>query len=433
MSSVAICTLGCRVNQYESNALRAELENVGFEIKDFSQKCDIYIINTCTVTSEADRKARNMIRRAKKTNPDGHVMVCGCYAQVDPADVAEIDGVSYVCGTKNKLSVIQAAEALVKGNAVEKINVMPTDSLPYERLSDPQTGRTRAYIKIEDGCDHQCSYCIIHTARGKVCSRTVADVKEEAVRTVQKGFSEIVCTGIETTAFGKDTGERLTELIRSLSDIPELKRLRLGSVDPSYLRADVIKELYYGTKLMPHMHLSVQSGSDRILALMRRPYNNAILRRNMDELLRIRPDMKFSADFIVGFPTETDEDLEDSLAILKDYPFVHAHVFSYSKRKGTEAAEMPGQIPKQVKEERYAIFTKLEEAKNTAEAERLIKNGAVLNVLFESTKTGMIYGHAEDFTEVAVPECQIGSGEYANARIFGYENGVLLGNVVKDT
>ncbi len=425
---VAVCTLGCRVNQYESNAIKARLQQLGFEIADFSEICDIYIINTCTVTAEADRKARNTVRRAVKNNPEAKVIVCGCYSQVSPDEVLA-EGASYICGTRNKATVIDAVLKFANGEHVEKINIVSPSELPYENLTDPQTGRTRAYIKIEDGCSNQCTYCIIHTARGKACSRSIADIVAEARRTAESGFTETVCTGIETTAFGADTGEKLTDLIRELSSIPQIKRLRLGSVDPSYLRPDVAEKLYDGTKLMPHIHLSVQSGSDRILALMKRPYNERILRRNMEGILRVCPDMRFSADFIVGFPTETDEDFQKSLAVLRDYPFVHAHVFPYSKRKGTVAAEMSGQIPNSVKEERYGIFTALEKEKNEARAKTLSENRSVMNVLFESTKKGMIYGHACDFTEVAVPENQIYSGQYADVMITGYENGVLIGEI----
>ncbi len=433
MKSVSICTLGCRVNQYESNALKAKLLQLGFEIKEFSEKCDIYIINTCTVTAEADRKAGNMIRRAVKRNPDAKIIVCGCYSQVAPETVASIECVDYVCGTRNKLSVIDAVMKLSEGKEVTKVNVCSPIDRPYEELNDPQTGRTRAFIKIEDGCSNQCSYCIIHTARGNVCSRSIADIKAEAERIADKGFTEIVCTGIETTAFGRDTGEKLTELIKVLSAIPSIKRIRLGSVDPSYLRPDIVKELFDGTKLMPHLHLSVQSGSDRILALMKRPYNGKLLRRNMDELLKVRSDIRFSADFIVGFPTETDEDFEQSLSVLRDHPFVHAHVFPYSKRKGTPAAEMQGQITKQIKEKRYRLFTELESDKNAARARDLIRKKTKTEVLFESTKNGMIIGHAEDFTEIAVPCQQISSGKYGTVEIRGYESGLIIGDILKES
>ncbi len=428
--TAAILTLGCRVNQYESNALKAKLQDVGFEIRSADSVCDVYIINTCTVTAEADRKARNIIRRCRRRSPDAHIIVCGCYAQVSADEVAEIDGVSYVCGTKNKTSVITAALKLTQGEKQDTVNVVHPDSLPYEDLTDPQTGRTRAYIKIEDGCGNKCSYCVIHTARGNICSRSISDIVNEAQRIADAGFTEIVCTGIETTAFGKDTGETLPELIKALSDISGIRRLRLGSVDPSYLRADVCEQLFDGTKLMPHLHLSVQSGSDRILSLMRRPYNSTILRRNMDRLLQIRPGIRFSGDFIVGFPTETDEEFADSLSVLADYPFVHAHVFSYSKRKGTEASQMSGQIPEHIKAERYARFTALEQEKNKLRADELIKNNVSAEVLFESVKNGMIYGHAEDFTECAVRADAIRSGQYGKMIFTGYSDGVMTGELI---
>lgn len=430
--SAAIYTLGCRVNQYESNALSAELEKVGFEMRDFSEKCDIYIVNTCTVTSEADRKARQIIRRGLKNNPDGHVIVCGCFAQTQPKEVAKCGNISYICGTRNKLTVVERAIELARGEEINEINVPDVNTLGYEKMRDVQTGRTRAFIKIQDGCDNRCTYCAIPYARGRTCSRPSREIIDEARRLADIGFTEVVCTGIETSAFGRDTGERLADLLAEISNIDGIRRIRLGSLDPSFLREDVAKELFEIPKFMPHIHLSIQSGSDRILSLMKRPYNSDILRRNMASMLKLRPDVRFSADFIVGFPSETEDDFEDSVAIMREHPFVHAHVFSYSKRKGTPAAEMSGQISEEIKAERSARFIREEKEILQRHAEKVIKDGKKVTVLFESTDGDNIFGHTEDFFEVGVPVGQAASGEYKKVLLTGYENGRFLGVVAED-
>lgn len=430
--TAAIYTLGCRVNQYESNALCAELIKAGFEMCDFSDVCDIYIINTCTVTAEADRKARQAIRRGLKANPNGHVIVCGCYAQTQPKEVARCGNISYICGTRNKLSIVEKALEIVNGENIHEINVPDNCTRTFEGLSDPQTGRTRAFIKIQDGCDNRCTYCIIPYARGPVCSRLSDDIADEAKRLAMRGFTEIVCTGIETSAYGRDTGEKLADVLKKISEIDGIKRIRLGSLDPSFLRPDTARELFSVEKLMPHVHLSVQSGSDKILSLMRRPYNNVILRRNMDALLEIRPNIKFSADFIVGFPNESEEDFEQSLKILSDYPFVHAHVFSYSKRSGTPAAEMNGQIDENVKANRSARFIKEDREKLTRYAEKAVKEQKKAMVLFESCDGDMIYGHTEDFYEVGVPRCDAKSGEYKKVILSGFDGEKFVGRVISE-
>ncbi len=430
--TAAIYTLGCRVNQYESNALYAELMKVGFEMRDFSDVCDVYIVNTCTVTAEADRKARQAIRRGLKTNPNGHVIVCGCYAQTRPEDVADCGNISYICGTRNKLSVVEKALEIVNGADIHEVNVPDNRTLAFEGLNDPQTGRTRAFIKIQDGCDNRCTYCIIPYARGPVCSRPSSEIIKEAKRLAERGFTEIVCTGIETSAYGRDNGESLVGVLKRISEIDGIKRIRLGSLDPSFLRPDMAKELFSVEKLMPHVHLSVQSGSDRILSLMKRQYNNEILRRNMDSLLEIRPDIRFSADFIVGFPSETEDDFEQSLKILNDYPFVHAHVFSYSKRKGTLAAEMDEQIDESVKANRSARFIKADKEKLSRYAENAVRDRKNATVLFESRDGNMIYGHTEDFYEVGVPIGNAESGEYKKVVLTGFDGERFVARVFSE-
>ncbi|MBR7082556.1 MAG: MiaB/RimO family radical SAM methylthiotransferase, partial [Clostridia bacterium] len=268
----AICTLGCRVNQYESTAVADELASLGFEMRDFDDVCDVYIINTCAVTAESERKSRQMIRRAHAQNPSAHVIVMGCYSQLHAEAAAKIEGVSYVCGNRNKMSAADAALKLVRG---EKIvgDVLDVSHAPLEQMRISRSDRTRAYVKIEDGCDNNCAYCIIKKARGAVVSRKIADVCDEIAALAGAGYREVVLTGIEVASFGRDTGEKLSDLIGAVAKVDGIERIRLASLEPSVLTKEFVDALADEPKFMPSFHLSLQSGSTRVLALMKRKYN----------------------------------------------------------------------------------------------------------------------------------------------------------------
>ena len=400
--TVGIYTLGCKVNQYESEAIAEQFARDGFEIASPASVCDVYVINTCTVTAESDRKARQFIRRAIKKNPSAYILVTGCMAQTQPEQVAAIDGVDYICGNANKLSVVNAAKELLaneKKADVAKNAVIPPDALGFESMKIEKFDRTRAYIKIEDGCENRCTYCAIPGARGSVRSKSPEEVLEEVRGLTAGGCREIVLTGIETASYGKDLdGYTLADLLEEIDQIPNIGRVRLGSLDPSLIKEPFVNRIARLSSITPHFHLSMQSGSDKVLALMKRKYNTKMALRAMELLRTAMPTVQFTTDMIVGFPQESDEDFEETLEFVKQARFLMIHVFPYSKRSGTPAATMSGQVPDAVKHERAAKLSALE-----AEIRRDILNGLIgqqTEVLFETFKDGVVSGHTPEFVEI---------------------------------
>ncbi|MBQ7335840.1 MAG: tRNA (N(6)-L-threonylcarbamoyladenosine(37)-C(2))-methylthiotransferase MtaB [Clostridia bacterium] len=403
--TVGIYTLGCKVNQYESEAIAERFASNGFAVQAPTRPCDVYVINTCTVTAESDRKARQFIRRAIHQNPQAYVLVTGCLSQTQPEQVGAIDGVDYICGNAEKQSVVDAAIRLLKSGAKNQspeFSVTQPDSLGFEQMTITRFNRTRAYIKIEDGCENRCTYCIIPTARGKVRSKAPDEVLDEVRTLTANGCREIVLTGIETASYGKDLeGYGLAELLSEIDRIPGIGRVRLGSLDPSLMKQPFVDRIAALHSLAPHFHLSMQSGSDRVLALMKRKYNRGMALEGMQRLREAIPGVQFTTDMIVGFPTESDEDFVDTLDLLRQARFLTVHAFPYSRRAGTPAAELDGQIPEAVKHERMTSLTQLQ-----TEIRRDILNGMIgrkTEVLFETHRNDLAYGHAADFTEVCVP------------------------------
>lgn len=425
--TVGICTLGCRVNQYESDALGLELSERGYIVVPFSEVCDAYIVNTCAVTSESDRKSRQMIRRCKAVSPGAFVAVCGCFSQLNAEYAAGY--ADYICGTRNKRSVIDALDAHFSGLTPKKLNVPDPSSLPFESLPTPQTLRTRAFVKIEDGCDNRCSYCVIPYARGGVVSRAEDEIIGQLETLAASGYSEAVLTGIETAAYGADTGTDLIALLERASRIEGIKRLRLGSLDPAWLRRPVAERLAGIPKLMPHLHLSVQSGSSDVLRAMKRGYNADILYRNIDALRENISAVRFSADIIVGFPGETDADFDCSMRFLSYAQLVHAHIFPYSKRAGTPAATMSGQIAPEEKARRARLLEERQE--KIVGAVNAARVGQTVSVLFETAEDGVWSGHAEDFTPVYVKAGGDLRGVIADVKVTGFDGEKLNAELLK--
>ncbi len=394
--SVGICTLGCRVNQYESRAIAERLEEKGFVIKEFSEVCDAYIINTCAVTSESERKSRQMIRRANKKNPDAVILVTGCQAQLHPEDAEAIAGVRYVGGNASKLEVADAVERLLLERETVLMNTRAITA-EYEQYSVGKPDHTRAYIKIEDGCKNKCAYCVIPKVRGPVRSKAFDDVVDEVKAVAALGYREIVLTGIEVT----DYEYGLPELINAVSEVEGIERVRLASVNPAFIRPEFINVIKNNPKFCHHFHLSLQSCCDKTLRAMRRPYNTNILKRNIAYVKESLPDIAFTADIICGFPGETEDDFLETLKNTEELGLIHAHIFPYSPRPETEAAGMPDQVPENVKNSRcerlsmvcknsrYNIINAFKEEKKT------------FSVLFEESRGGYSYGHTENFIEVA--------------------------------
>ena len=416
--TAAVYTLGCRVNQYESDAIANELFMRGWDIRKPTEICSVYIINTCTVTAESDRKSRQIIRRLRNQNPEAFVAVCGCYSQVKPEEVAEY--ADFVAGTRNKAEVIAAAEAFIAGAPVGKICVTDPSKLPYEPLYAPHTDRTRAFVKIEDGCDGRCAYCLIRKARGNVVSRNEADILSELERLYEAGYPEAVLTGIETAAYGRDTGTDLLSLLLKTNTAKTPGRLRLGSVDPAWLKPETSAALSEVEKFMPHIHLSVQSGSSAILAAMKRKYNADTLYKNVEECRKNIHGVRFSADIIVGFPGETEEDFNKTKEFLTFANLIHAHIFPFSPREGTIAAVMKDQIPADVKTRRASELAEHQREINEADARSRI--GSTVNVLFETYSKGVAHGHADDFSSVKAKCKTDPRGKVLPVTLTGFEN-----------
>ncbi|NJD04214.1 MAG: tRNA (N(6)-L-threonylcarbamoyladenosine(37)-C(2))-methylthiotransferase MtaB [Ruminiclostridium sp.] len=354
MRKVAFYTLGCKVNQYETEALTELFEDSGYETVAFSEKADVYIINTCTVTGLSARKSRQMIRRAKTVNAEAIVAVVGCYPQTSPDEAAAIPGVDIVIGTKDRARILEYIDDVrTQGGKVNAVsNIMKNKS--FEELHiDRYKGRTRAFIKIQDGCSQFCSYCIIPYARGPVRSRPPEDIMAEVLKLADKNFKEVVLTGIHIASYGKDLKNvNLLELIKGIHNVEGISRIRLGSIEPSTITGEFAAAAGNLEKLCPHYHISLQSGCNETLKRMNRKYTVEEY-GNVIKLLRDSvKDAAFTTDIMVGFPGETDEEFEKTYKFLEEISFAQMHVFKFSPRKGTPAAMLSGQVDSAVKEER---------------------------------------------------------------------------------
>ena len=420
--TVGVYTLGCRLNQYESTAIEENLSKEGFIVLPFSEKCDVYIINTCAVTEESEKKSRKIVRRAHSENPDAFVIVTGCASQVHSDIMAAIPGVSYVCGNRNKLSAAEAAKMLVRGESVdEKISIIDVESSPIEKMNISRSERTRAFVKIEDGCDNHCTYCIIKTARGNVVSRRADEIIEEVKTLIRSGYEEVVLTGVETASYGKDfdDGYDLASLIHDVAEKTDIARIRLGSLEPSVLKKALVDKMASEKKFLPSFHLSLQSGSNRVLAAMKRKYNREMVIANVEYIKEKMPLSTFTCDIIAGFPGESEADFADTYDIAEKIEFLHMHVFPFSKREGTPAAEMPCQLPESVKNERVKRLAELEKTLREKNVQRFM--GMEFEVLFETEKNGIYTGHTENMLEVSVPcETDI-RGKIVKVKIIGYD------------
>lgn len=430
---VGICTLGCKVNQYESQAIAEEFERNGFTIGRFSEKCGIYVINTCAVTVEAERKARQMIRRAARHNPKAFVLVTGCYAQLCTAKTATIDRVDFVCGNSNKLKVVDAALGLLASgakNGAADVKVEPIKNAPLEPMTITHSERTRAYVKIEDGCDNRCAYCTVPLARGQVRSRQIQDIVDEVKTLAANGYIEVILTGIDTSSYGKDLNPefRLPELVNAVSRVNGIERIRLGSLDPSTLNQSFVDRMVTAEHLSPSFHIALQSGSSSVLARMRRKYNADMVSKNLAYIREKMPGVTFSADVIVGFPGETEEEFNETVEFVKREKFLHLHVFPYSKRPGTPAAEMDGQVPDDVKEKRVAELEKVGAEIVYGMAGDYI--GAQKDVLFESCDSGKAVGHTPEFLEVSVITNEDLHGVVKTVKLNGYDGKDFTGFIV---
>ena len=401
---VGFCSLGCKVSQYETEALAERFAAAGFTVSDFDAVCDVYVINTCTVTVESDRKSRQMIRRATRVNPDAVVIVTGCSSQLHPDSIAAIPGVSYVSGNDRKMNLPDVARDLLLRPKTGAVNaVRDLAGVPFERASITRAPRTRAFVKIEDGCNCRCAYCAIPLARGPVRSKAPSDVIDEVRALVASGTREIVLTGIETAAYGIDLdGYRLIDLIADIADKTEVERIRLSSLSPEMMTPATVKRLASVRGLAPHFHLSLQSGSDAVLAAMRRPYRTKQVRDALAALREEIPYVTFTTDVIVGFPGETEETFLETVAFCREARFLRLHVFPYSPRPGTPAADFPDQVDGEEKHRRVRELVKVGRDVAKDLLSDLIAAKTPLSVLFETRDGEYLTGHSENYVEVKV-------------------------------
>ena len=429
MKTAAFYTLGCKVNQYETEAMSEIFSKNGYKIADFNEVCDVYVINTCTVTSIGDRKSRQMIRRAKHLNPNSIVAVVGCYSQVSPGEVAKIEGVNIILGTKDRKNLCEIADKMLaeKGNSKKVTDVENAlKNREYEELEIKEYAeKTRAFVKIEDGCNEFCTYCIIPFARGPVRSRKLENIVKEVEFLAQKGFCEVVLTGIHLASYGKDLKNvSLSDVICAVAEVPGINRIRLGSLEPRILTEEFIRKIADTKKVCNHFHISLQSGCDETLKRMNRKYTTAEYENSVNILRRYFDNPAIATDIMVGFPGETDEEFEKSLAFMEKIAFADAHVFSYSNRKGTKADVMENQIDPKVKEVRHkAMEGTVARLKNEYLESMAGKN---LNVLFEQEISDGVYeGTAENYAKVIMKSDADISKKCKTVKITKAENGLL--------
>lgn len=428
-----IYTLGCKVNQYESESISEEMMKNGFALSD-GETADIYIINTCTVTGESDRKSGQIIRRARQQNTDAGILVCGCFSQVSPERVAAIGGIDYICGSADKMSVVSEATELIRNGkrSEPKIYVEPhPEKVGFDNTEITSFPRTRAYIKIEDGCNNRCAYCIIPTARGKVRSKKPEDVISEINKLTEGGCPEIVLTGIETDAYGLDLEHyRLADLIEDISKYTDAKRIRLGSLDPSLFTEDFVRRVCTKQIMLPHYHISMQSGCSKTLAAMRRRVNADGAHKALERIRSARPDALFSADFIVGFPGETDADFAETMEFIKIERFLTLHVFQYSKRAGTEAAARKDQVPSDVKKHRSEFMIEAQKEIHASILSSYIgKKFPLLVENIEKDENGRYFatGHTPSFIQTSCEcKCEPQKGCTISATAHGNDGEILF-------
>ncbi len=428
----SVYTLGCKVNTYESEAVKKQFENNGYSLVDFDEFADIYIINTCTVTHLGDRKSRQMIRRTKQINPESILVVMGCYAQVAPTDIGKISEVDIIIGTDKKAHVYDAVAEFLENK--EKLNLVSdiSDKKDFEELEvTSYDGRTRAFLKVQDGCNNFCSYCIIPYARGRIRSRSLESSLKEARRLASNGFSEIVLVGIHLASYGKDTGESLLDLLKGLNEIDGISRIRMGSLEPTLFDDKFTEEIAKLPKICRHFHLSLQSGCDGTLMRMNRKYKTADYRESARRIRETFPDAAITTDIMVGFPGETDEEFEKSLNFAKEISFAEAHIFKYSVRKGTVAEKMTNQISPDVKEERSKRLTEV--TKSTQENFLKSHIGKTVDVLFERQHKGIsgVYeGKTDNYITVIAKSEKDVSGAICKVKITSVKGGLALGEIL---
>lgn len=425
---VAFHTLGCKVNTYESQAMLDLFKEAGYQECLFKEEADVYVINTCTVTNTGDSKSRQMIRKAIRRNPEAVVCVVGCYSQIAPEEIEAIEGVAIVLGTQYRDQIV----SLVDEYRQTKKTIIKVDSVKdirkFEDLNIDHFKNTRAFLKIQDGCNNFCTYCIIPYARGRVRSRPSQSVLAQAKKLVDQGYCEIVLTGIHTAGYGQDFKDySFYDLLVDMVKIEGLKRLRISSIEISQITDEIIDLISTNNIIVNHLHVPLQAGCDATLKRMNRKYNTAQYLDKINKIRTLIPGIAFSTDVIVGFPGESEEEFENTYNFIKEVDFMQLHVFPYSRRKGTPAASMENQVQENIKHERVNRLLDLSNELNKKFALKQINK--VIPVLFEKEVDGYYVGHGDDYLLVKAKSDEYLLGKIKDVMIESYEDG-LIGRVI---
>lgn len=406
---VAFYTLGCKVNQYETNAMEQQFKNCGYDIVKNTEIADIYVINTCTVTNVAERKSRQMLRRVKEINENSILIVCGCYAQVAKKELEQIPEIDIILGINEKNKIVEIVEKYIKSKDAETLEQVSDVASQKEFLDFGDvtyTEKNRAVVKVQDGCNMFCTYCLIPYARGRIRSRKIESVVSEITQIAKTGIKEVVITGIHVESYGKDFDDisdkkiRLIDLLEAINKIDGIERIRLSSLEPNVIDEEFIQRLLKLNKICDHFHLSLQSGCDSTLKRMNRKYTTQTYKKAVQLLRENYPEVKLTTDVIVGFPGETNEEFDSTYKFLKEIKFYRMHVFKYSKRRGTPAEKMPNQVDGNIKEQRSRTLIQLSnECENSYNESYIGKN---VKVLFEEFEDGYFRGHTTNYMMVNV-------------------------------
>ena len=411
---VALHNLGCKVNAYEVEAMQQLLENAGYETVPFEEGADVYVINTCTVTNIADRKSRQMLHKAKKMNPDAIVVATGCYAQADTEKLKEDTAVDLILGNNQKTQIVEALEEYEKEHAKQVQVIEINHTKEYEELSIASTAEhVRAYIKVQDGCNQFCTYCIIPFARGRVRSRKIEEVLSEVETLAAKGYKEVVLTGIHLSSYGvdfpKEERESLLSLIQAVSRVEGISRIRLGSLEPRIITEEFLEGIVKTGKVCPHFHLSLQSGCNKTLKNMNRRYSAQEYAEKCELIRKFYPAPALTTDVIVGFPQETEEDFEESYEFVKKIHFYETHIFKYSRRHGTKAASMDGQLTEAAKAQRSDRMLELREIRAREYEEAMIgkKMELLLEEEIEIDGRPWYVGHSREYVRAVISKTDV--------------------------
>ena len=422
---VAFHTMGCKLNFSESSMISREFVNQGFEKVDYKDKADIYVLNSCSVTENADREARKLIRQAKRKNPNATVAIIGCYAQLNPNEIAQIEGVDLVLGAENKFNLLNELDQLnlngkpkIVRSAIAHTNAfMPSYS---------SKERTRSYLKIQDGCDYTCSFCTIPLARGKSRSDTIDNTLRIASQAIENGSREIVLTGVNVGDFGKNHKESFIALIKQLDDLP-IDRIRISSIEPNLLTDEIIKFCASSEKFMPHFHIPLQSGSDKILSLMRRRYKRNQFQHCIATIKKYMPDAAIGADVIVGFPGESDNDFIESVHFIDELDISYLHVFSYSERPNTDAINLDKSVDKKTRSRRSAMLRDLSQKKLSKFYDQFV--GSSRPVLFENIKNGKLVGHTDNYILISADIDSSYINSINNVKLYKNNGNIIYGEL----